>query len=102
MAEAFCEAFFPGDVELIRLISRDIDFSIILRGPVLPLKPRSQRLLSVLSTLLSSVWLPFRSIHLSSTGNLVRPDGGQRYAWVAPTQNDALTILKPIGLSHNC
>ena len=39
MAEAFCEAFFPGDVELIRLISRDIDFSIFLREPVLPLKP---------------------------------------------------------------
>ena len=39
MAEAFCKAFFAKDVELIRLISRDIDFSKFLRATVLPLKP---------------------------------------------------------------
>ena len=39
MAEAFCKAFFAKHVELIRLISRDIDFSSFLRATVLPLNP---------------------------------------------------------------
>ena len=37
MAEAFCKAFYSGNVELIRLISRDIDFAKFSREPALPL-----------------------------------------------------------------
>ena len=38
VADAFCEAFLPANVQLIRLISRDIDFQKFAREPVFPLK----------------------------------------------------------------
>lgn len=37
VADAFCKSFFPADVKLFRLISREIDFSKFSGEPVLPL-----------------------------------------------------------------
>lgn len=38
VAEAFCEAFFPAGVKPVRMVNRDIDFSLFGREPGFPLQ----------------------------------------------------------------